>query len=145
MAITWNPSDKVGVDLSNGDLTATSNTSGRGGVRATDSISNKKYWEIVPGVISSHTFFCGVANSLLDFSANYCGQTNDGWSYRESGNKCHNSLNGVVFGAAFTAAWLRMSSKRSNMTLKRCSSASPIMISPLISPSKRLKILWILA
>ena len=44
MPTTWNPADLAGITLSNGNLTATSNTGGGAGVRAAAGLSSGKYY-----------------------------------------------------------------------------------------------------
>jgi hypothetical protein len=65
---TWNPSDKSGINLTGGDLTATSAVGGGAGVRAISSYSSgKRYFEITTTTLSSG--YVGLALSSAVLSA----------------------------------------------------------------------------
>jgi hypothetical protein len=82
---TWNPSDKSdGIDLSNGNLKAVSNTSVNAGVRANLSKSyGKWYWEItIDSLVYGHAnkLYIGIATSSGTLT-NFLGFDAYGYSY----------------------------------------------------------------
>lgn len=88
MAVTWNPNDKSsGIILSEGDLKATaSGLSDWRSVRATDIISDKRYWEIK--IIAGSSHVSGIGTSLASLSL-YCGNAY-GYGYSAvTGNLYH--------------------------------------------------------
>lgn len=99
---TMNPADKnAAMTLSNGDLTATAqagNTAWQG-VRATASVTGKKYWEITLNTATASGMMLGIGNSSAPLN-NFAGFDNNGWGYYQTGSKFHTSTG--AYGASYT-------------------------------------------
>jgi hypothetical protein len=99
---TWNPSDKTtNCDLTNGDLTATSNSTAKFGARSIASAATgKKYWEITITVRAGvFTMTVGVANASYSLSAaGYTGETANSLGWYDD--------NEVFFNGTGTPLWV---------------------------------------
>jgi hypothetical protein len=101
---TWNPSDKnASIVLADGDLSARCNTSGAHiGVRATLSITGKRYWEVTittKGV--SGAIYLGIAKSGMPLNIRVGFDTN-GYGYASvTGGKVYNTSDDS-YGATYT-------------------------------------------
>ena len=102
----WNSADKsTGVDLTNGDLTATLNTTGWRGVRSDTSKSTvgKWYWEITIGEDGpERDMFNGIFGTALSLDASPDGVTNPcRIYYGNNGNKTDGTAETVAYGASY--------------------------------------------
>lgn len=99
---TWNPSDKDSTaTLSNGNLTLTTATNGKGTTRATiGKSSGKWYWEIAFSSGGS-TAFTGIANSSASLIIILGGDAN-GWSYFGNNGQKYTNNSGAAYGDTFT-------------------------------------------
>lgn len=103
MAWMWNSADKhANITLSNGDMTATKSGSGAWeGVRATDYLSGKMYFEYVPGQITAGgSTIVGIAQSGAPLS--YPGADTLGYGFFDFGSKYYNT-SGTSYGDIFSA------------------------------------------
>jgi hypothetical protein len=100
--VTFNPSDKsTGIDLTNGNLTATSNTTGWRGVRANHSKSSSKwYWEITVGTLSNQSNGIATSGVNLDPAGNFNDATTDTvYIYNSDGTKSKGGASGATYAA----------------------------------------------
>jgi hypothetical protein len=94
---TWNPSDKLGQTLSNGDLTIT--TTAIGGVRSTHNHSQGKYYFEITNTIWGSNDSVGIAGAAFNFA------TATTYTYAAIVAKVNGNINvngtntGVTFGA----------------------------------------------
>lgn len=102
MAITWNPDDKgSNITLSNGNLTATSTSTGWKSVRATvGKLSGKWYWEIKIDVAATVFNAIGAATSSASLNLFVGGDSYGYGYYGYNGRKFHNNV-GLVYGDSF--------------------------------------------
>lgn len=100
-ATTWNPSDQSGMTLSNGNLTATTNSAAQAGVRSTSAMPGvPSYFEITL-TTSGSSEVVGIADSSwVETAAAGLGGDNNGIGLLETG-AVH--LNNVAVGSAMPA------------------------------------------
>jgi hypothetical protein len=101
---TWNPDDKdAGIDLSNGNLTCSSNDLFTNSVRATDGVSSGKwYWEITytqEDLVG--TSYLGIANGSAAMSQ-LCGWNANSWGYSETDGKIYFNSSGYDYGDTYS-------------------------------------------
>lgn len=100
MTVAWNPDDKDWeLSLSNGDLTATMDANGPGGVRATESKSSGKwYWEITINIINTTRVAVGTSSASL---AIHTGNDVNGYGYNSIDGYKWTNNSGVAYGDSF--------------------------------------------
>lgn len=107
VATTWNSADKsTAIDLTNGDLTATQNTTSWHAVRGTVGKSTGKwYWEItVNDVTGNQTNGILLSTNSVDPAGNFSSVTVDTvYTYDEHGEKSNGGGNNPAFGSAYVA------------------------------------------
>lgn len=111
-SVTWNPADKgAGVDLSNGNLTATRNATGSTtqyhSVRATVGKSSGK-WQWRSTVVQSHGLFAsahaiGLANASHNVGSDYLGSSANSIGYHADG-KVYRGGSNIVTLATYAPA-----------------------------------------
>lgn len=109
-SVTWNPSDKSsGITLSNGDKTATLNTTGWRGVRSSAGKSSGKwYWEVtITAADANRDQFNGIATNSVTLdpsSGNYADVTANTvyLYYGNDGNKTAGGGSTSAYGSTYT-------------------------------------------
>ncbi|MCK4529351.1 hypothetical protein KAW18_18460 [candidate division WOR-3 bacterium] len=98
---TWNPEDKhADINLSNGNLTATSVSNSSRGVRSVFGVSEGKwYWEITPGTLDPNWSGLGVGNSSAILAGRVGGDAN-GYAYVPDGKKRYSGI-AVAYGNSY--------------------------------------------
>ena len=97
---TWNPNDKsANLTLSNGNLTATSNSSNPGAVRATTfKASGQHKFECIHQQSATSVSAVGVADGSAS-EATYIGADAHGWGLMPNGVLFHNGISIVTLGS----------------------------------------------
>jgi hypothetical protein len=83
-AVTWNASDRSGLTLSNGNLTASGTLTGGNQARATRSGSATRYFEVKVDAVIPGSIYVGLANNSQNLTSGYASNPN-GICYFDNG------------------------------------------------------------